>query len=73
MRVTIRQDAPADTTLAPDAYADQLGKDVQIVAPLHLVSSAKGKLLGAKVADDGRSAWLTIEVTSLAGFGTEEP
>jgi len=72
MRVNIRQPAPGDTVLHPDAYADHIGQDVQILASLHVVPTAKGKLLGAKVAADGRSAWLTIEVTSLAGFGTEE-
>jgi hypothetical protein len=72
MRVTIRQDAPADTVLAPDAYAGQVGREVDIVAPLHLVAGAHGRLLGARVAEDGRSALLTIEVTSLTGFGTEE-
>lgn len=58
--MTYRQPAPAGTTIAPGALDSQVGKEIPVNLPDG--GSKPGRVVAAKVADDGQSVELTIEV-----------
>lgn len=61
MRIRYRDEAPANSVFAPDAFASQVGKEV----PLHVGFEPRGtaQLISARVAADGLSAELEIDTS----------
>ena len=58
-RIVVRQPAPALALFKPDAFASQIGEDIAFTAP---GKSGTARLVAARVADDGRSVMLTVDV-----------
>lgn len=70
-RIKVEQSAEPGTTFARDAFDSQIGKTVPMNVEGRAVDGGC-KLVGAEVADDGRSVSLTLEVPdgALPGAGT---
>ncbi|GAA4688035.1 hypothetical protein GCM10023324_48430 [Streptomyces youssoufiensis] len=58
--MTFEQPAPADATFAADAFERQIGKDVPVKREGQ--EPTTGRLVAAKVVDDGRAVELTIDI-----------
>ena len=61
-RITIRLAADPDTVFAPTAFDHQLGHAIAVTTT---IPGVEGKLVAAKVIEDGTAAELTLEVPPM--------
>lgn len=71
MRITVNQPAEPGTKYAPTAFDGQIGKTIPFSVPGQ--SAAECTVVAAKVADNGASAALTLDVPDALGSVLGEP